>query len=176
MQQIFEFFFVLILGVFLQRQIYLEARGFQDIRDVVVAGFSILAVLGDELAPNLIDFGGRELRCADLPRYLQDQLFLCCVRIGHRLAPRCAAPAAPPLGVMGPAGAPFSGEAPGVAAGALAPAGFFNNCRYFVTLRLCSSSDAAKKCPPCVFATKYKNCVFVGLIAALSDSSPGFPI
>jgi hypothetical protein len=41
---------------------------------------------------------------------------------------------------------------------------------------LCSSNVAAKKCPPCVFATKYKNGVFVGFTAALNDSSPGFPI
>src|ERR1700684_3159923 len=146
----------------------------QHIRNVLISGFSVFAMLRDQLAPPLIDLRRRVLLRADLPRRLQDQFFLRCLRIAHiahRPAPRCA-PAPVGLGVIGPAGAPLSGE--GVAA--LAPPGFFNNCRYFVTFLLCSSSDAAKKCPPCVFATKYKNGVFVGLIAALNDSSPGMPI
>src|SRR3984957_7556804 len=145
----------------------------QHVRHVIVTCLSVFAKLRKQSPSQLIDFRRSVFLRAYLPRNLQDQLFLRHLGIAHRFAPRCA-PAPLGLGVIGPAGAPLSGA--GVAAGAFAPAGFFSSCRYFVTFRLCSSSDAAKKCPPCVFATKYKNCVFVGLIAAFSDSWPGFPI
>src|SRR5262249_3535092 len=104
----------------------------------------VFPVFGDQPSPQLVDFRRSISLRANLSRCFQNQFFFRSQQIAHRLAP---------LACRLSAAGFFGGAAGAWAAAAGTPA---SSRRYFVTLRLCSSSVAEKKCPPSVLATKYK--------------------
>src|SRR5271165_4343109 len=148
MQQVFKLFFVLLFRFFLQGEQHFPARRFQDVPDVLRTGFSRLAVLRMKPPAQLIDLGERPFRRADFSGGIEDQVFFRFFRISHQAVPlrglACAF-------FLLWAGVCFCVCGGGGGGSAGSPA---SRRRYFVTFRLCSSSVALKKCPPCVLATK----------------------
>ena len=85
MEQVGEFFFVAAVGIGTRGPHHAQASFFEDADDVVRRSFSLCAKLGDQLAANLFDFGGRwsKLRLAEASRDFEDQRLL----LGGRASP-----------------------------------------------------------------------------------------
>src|SRR4029077_13178881 len=155
-QQVIEFFFVLLFRFLLKREQHFPACSFQNVPNVFGAGLSRFAMLRVQPPAQLIDLRERPFRSADLPCCLKDQIFLRFLRIRHQAVPLrglacaffllCAC-----VCVCFCVCFSFCGGGGGGGGSAGSPA---SRRRYFVTFRLCSASVALKKCPPCVFATK----------------------
>src|SRR5437764_1234986 len=102
---------------------------------------------------------------------LQDERFFVFESLVHRALPFCC------LSLVSAGFACFFFAVCGFGGGGGGSAGSpASSRRYFNTFRLCSASVELKKCPLCVFATKYKKLVSAGCRAARSDASPGFPM
>ena len=140
-QQILEFFLVLVLGFFLLVNHYFLSRVFQHVSNVFHSRFARLAVLRQEPPPQLIDLRRRPLLYLDLPGGLQDQCLLRFQIFSHRAVPRCCLPCF----FFGLGGGGCGGGSAGRPA---------SSRRYFTTFLLCSARVALKKCPPWVLATK----------------------
>src|ERR1700690_924832 len=76
MQQVAELFFVLSLCVRARRHGDTDSSLFENAHNVVGGCFPSLAELGEQLPPNLLDFGGRESWFAQFTRGVQDEILL----------------------------------------------------------------------------------------------------
>src|ERR1700722_3119898 len=153
MQDVFKFLFVLVFRIFLQGQLQSETRIFQYIGNVFRDRFAGIPMDGDQPAAQLVDFSGCPVSGLDFARGSQDQLFFRGFLLGLFFFGLFFA------GVksVGHRAVPLRGTVDACVRGGVTTAGSAppsSRWRYFSTLRLCSASVPAKKCPPWVLATK----------------------
>src|SRR5207245_4488700 len=128
--------------LFLLIERHLLPRILQHVSNVIRVCLAGISMLGQEPPAQLVDLRGRPLLHLDFPGGIKDQRLFRFQMIAYRAAPRCCFPGF------------FFWLGGGVGGGGGSAGRPASSRRYFTTFLLCCASDALKKCPPWVLATK----------------------